>query len=90
MPIVALIGPIRAVADVDLIGARPMPESPRRLRFDPVAAALVADCRARQLSPHTLEHYCGSIDSYIRFLRRNWDVVVDGGVAGSDQDDGST
>lgn len=45
-----------------------MAESPRRLRLDAVAAAFLADCRARQLSPHTLEHYQGSIDSYRRFL----------------------
>lgn len=62
-----------------------MPESPRRLRLDGVAAAFLADCRARQLSPHTLEHYRGSIDSFRRFLgpKPGGHVVADLAIDGA-------
>lgn len=41
-----------------------MRESPRRAQLDPLVAAFLADCRARRLSPRTLEHYTWSIRSY--------------------------
>ena len=56
-----------------------MRESPRRLPLDRVQAAFLADCRARHLSPKTLEHYEASLRSYRRFVGPDTatQVVVD-------------
>ncbi|MCY7419706.1 MAG: tyrosine-type recombinase/integrase [Chloroflexi bacterium] len=45
-----------------------MRESPRRVPLDRVVETFLADCRARRLSPRTLEHCAGSITSYRRSL----------------------
>lgn len=41
-----------------------MREPPRRVPLDPLVASFLADCRARRLSPRTLEHHSWSIRSY--------------------------
>lgn len=45
-----------------------MREALRRVPLEPLVRAFFADCRARRLSPRTLEHYAFSIASYRRSL----------------------
>ena len=49
--------------DVHLI-SRTGSRDPRRHRFDAVVAAFVADCRARNLSPATIEFYLEGLTAY--------------------------
>lgn len=53
-----------------------MRESPQRIPLDRPVDAFLADCRARRLSPRTLEHYGGSIASYRRWLGTPIDCQV--------------
>ena len=45
-----------------------MREPPRRRRLDPVVDAFVLDCRARNLSPRTVEFYLEGINALRRTL----------------------
>jgi hypothetical protein len=48
---------------------RPASRDPRRHRFDAAIAAVISDCRARNLSPATTEFYLEGLTGYGAFAR---------------------